>query len=288
MIKIKKANKLYNENLVLKNLNFSIESGNTYCLVGKNGSGKTTLINLILGIIKLNKGSIETNLNFKYDIGVMLQDDIFPQNIKVNEMINMHLSIYKKKKDFSQINTLLKKINLEGKINEYVTNLSGGQKRKLSFILSIIHNPKFIILDEPTTGMDFESIEQFIDIIKQLKKENKTILLITHDFYQIDEFVDEIDILRNGYIQKKYTVNEIKEQKVIEYGIVKESLTDSSDILFSTDTKVVVNHENKQSFEESNYKCIKGVDTYLRNLEIRDIFKSLSGEAKNENNYSTY
>lgn len=286
MIKIKNVSKSYNEKFVLKNLNFSIESGNAYCLVGKNGSGKTTLINLILRIIKLNTGEIETNLNYKHEIGVMLQHDIFPQNIKVNEMINMHLAIYKKKKETFQINTLLEKVNLEDKTNEYVNNLSGGQKRKLSFILSIIHDPKFIILDEPTTGMDFESIEQFIEIIRQLKKESKTILLITHDFYQIDEFVDEIDVLHDGYIQEIYKMNELKVKKVIEYDISKESLKDLSDTLFATDTKVVVNIENKKSFEESNQNNIKESNAFLRSMEIRDIFKALSGETKNDNNYA--
>ncbi|MDT1959059.1 ABC transporter ATP-binding protein [Carnobacterium divergens] len=273
LIEVKELTKKFGDQTVLNKLSVKIEAGNIYTLIGKNGAGKTTFIKSLLGMYKNTSGKILTNLDTKRDLGVMLQENIFPTNIKVGELIKLHLSFYKKKAD---VTALLEKVQLQNQKNKLVDDLSGGQKRRLSFLLAVAHDPKFIILDEPTTGMDFDSVRNFIINIKALKANGKTILMITHDFFQIEEFSDHLLILNAGEIEENILMNEMKNKKVLEVSLSKKvNQYEMQNILYQLDDHIVIVTDiNEEKFRERN-SSYEPMNIKVRNLEVSDIFKKL-------------
>ncbi|PER51983.1 ABC transporter ATP-binding protein [Bacillus thuringiensis] len=275
ILEIKNLRKEFDNLAVLKGVNTTIDEGEIISIIGKNGAGKSTLINLIVGMIKQDSGDIKYHINKKKDIGVMLQADNFPENMKVKELIKMHLSFYKKRKN---IESLLNMIQLENKKNAYIKDLSGGQKRRLSFLLAVAHDPKLIILDEPTNGMDLDSVENFWGNINHLKEEHKTILLVTHDLHQVDEFTDRVIILNAGEIKKDIKISDIKSSKVIEYTIHggnREEINEEDLLYGNNEGTYIINPERKTAFENNLKDKNIAFNNSIRKMEVKDIFRNV-------------
>ncbi|RHW49812.1 ABC transporter ATP-binding protein [Bombilactobacillus bombi] len=204
MLKIKNIHKTFKENSILKGVSFNIEKKDNIALLGNNGAGKSTLIRIISGEINPDIGLIETNLNFSADVGIMPQDDILISDLTVEEIVTLKLSMCRVKNN--NYMKWIEEVNLEQQAKNFIDSLSGGQKRRLSLLLSILNNPSMVFLDEPTTGMDLASVDNFW---KLMKEKNFTSVIITHDFNQIDNFFDRILILNEGIIASDITVDEI-------------------------------------------------------------------------------
>lgn len=210
MFEVKEIQKSYPNKEVLKGVSFSIEKGDRIAFLGNNGAGKSTLLKIIAGQIPANAGHIQTSLDYRTEIGMMPQGDILIEDLTVSEIVKLKGCM-----------NHLPKIDLEAALkkvsefrNQYVGGLSGGQKRRLSLLLTILNSPKLIFLDEPTTGMDLESVDDFWAL---LKKENFTSLIVTHDFNQIDHFFTKVLILKNGRIAAADSVTDIhRDGKTIE------------------------------------------------------------------------
>ena len=158
--------------------------GNIVGLIGENGAGKSTLLKLILGLIKREKGkiivlgseNINLNRNLLEDVGVILDENVIPENLNINQINNVMKSIYKKwdtKKYFDLIKRF--KLPLDKKIKKF----SKGMKMKLSLIVSIAHNPRLLILDEPTTGLDPVAREQILDMFLEFVQDSKNSILFS-------------------------------------------------------------------------------------------------------------
>ena len=106
---------------------------------------------------------------------------------------------------------------MSGEKDQLADSLSGGQKRRLSFLLSLIPEPKLLILDEPAAGMDYQSVEKFNAKIKRLKSEGRTILLVTHDLYQIESFADRILLLDSGVVKENISVADLNNEIVYQF-----------------------------------------------------------------------
>ncbi|ERJ79114.1 ABC transporter ATP-binding protein [Streptococcus sobrinus] len=194
-------------NKILQGISLSIEDGERIALLGSNGAGKTTLLKIISGQLKQNKGTINSKLDFQSEIGMMPQGDILIDDLKVKEIVN--LKAYMNRLREKNIDSLLEKVDLNDQKDKFVSSLSGGQKRRLSLLLAILNNPKLIFLDEPTTGMDLESVDKFWEL---LKKQDVTSVIVTHDFNQIDKFFTRVLILKNGKIFADEKVEVIHQQ----------------------------------------------------------------------------
>ncbi|WP_019777471.1 ABC transporter ATP-binding protein [Streptococcus sobrinus] len=194
-------------NKILQGISLSIEDGERIALLGSNGAGKTTLLKIISGQLKQNKGTINSKLDFQSEIGMMPQGDILIDDLKVKEIVN--LKAYMNRLREKNIDSLLEKVDLKDQQDKFVSSLSGGQKRRLSLLLAILNNPKLIFLDEPTTGMDLESVDKFWEL---LKKQDVTSVIVTHDFNQIDKFFTRVLILKNGKIFADEKVEVIHQQ----------------------------------------------------------------------------
>ena len=204
MFKVIEIKKSFKNKEVLKGVSFTVEEGDKVALLGNNGAGKSTLLKIIAGQLQANAGSIETTLDFQAEIGMMPQGDILIDDLKVGDLVL--LKCYTNQLEDIDIDALLKMVELEDFKNQYVLGLSGGQKRRLSLLLTILNEPRLIFLDEPTTGMDLESVDNFWHLLEEQKF---TSVVVTHDFNQIDHFFTKVLILKDGRIAAQESVEEI-------------------------------------------------------------------------------
>ena len=204
MFKVSEIKKSFKNKEVLKGVSFTIEEGDKVALLGNNGAGKSTLLKIIAGQLEANAGRIETPLDFQTEIGMMPQGDILIDDLKVGDLVL--LKCYMNQLEDIDIDALLKMVELEEFKNQYVLGLSGGQKRRLSLLLTILNEPRLIFLDEPTTGMDLESVDNFWHL---LEEQSFTSVVVTHDFNQIDHFFTKVLILKDGRIAAQENVEDI-------------------------------------------------------------------------------
>ena len=204
MFKVIEIKKSFKNKEVLKGVSFTVEEGDKVALLGNNGAGKSTLLKIIAGQLQANAGHIETPLDFQTEIGMMPQGDILIDDLKVGDLVL--LKCYMNQLEDIDIDALLKMVELEGFKNQYVMGLSGGQKRRFSLLLTILNEPRLIFLDEPTTGMDLESVDNFWHLLEEQKF---TSVVVTHDFNQIDHFFTKVLILKDGRIAAQESVEDI-------------------------------------------------------------------------------
>lgn len=212
MFEVEDIKKSFKTKEVLKGVSFFIDEGDKAALLGNNGAGKSTLLKIIAGQLIANSGEINTSLDFQTEIGMMPQGDILIDDLTVSDLV--YLKSKMNQIDNINVGEFLDMVELRDFKNHYVSGLSGGQKRRLSLLLTILNSPKLIFLDEPTTGMDLESVDNFW---KLLEKQNFTSVVVTHDFNQIDHFFTKVLILKDGRIAANELVENIhKAGKTIE------------------------------------------------------------------------
>lgn len=203
VIEVKNLIKKYKEFKAVDDISFEVYRGEIFGLIGENGAGKTTTLEIIEGLRKPTDGNItvlgydiKKNLKaIKSKIGIQLQSSAYYNYLKLGEIIELFASFYEKEVDAVE---LLKQVGLEEKKDEYVNNLSGGQKQRFSIVASLINNPDIVFLDEPTTGLDPISRRHLWDIISDIKKQNKTIVLTTHYMEEAEILCDRIGIMDGG------------------------------------------------------------------------------------------
>ena len=199
-LEVKHINKKYKNKVVLNDINFSIQSGEIVALIGKNGAGKSTLINIITKLIQQDSGQSKIFEKEKFDrnlIGVMMQENISLDRITVKEIIKLTRTYYRNPMSYQAILALSE---LQNYTNHPMDKLSGGQKRKLQFALTLAGNPDLIFLDEPTVGMDAESRTKFWKHIDELKKQGKTFLITSHYLEELEKVANRFIFLHNQRI----------------------------------------------------------------------------------------
>lgn len=230
MIEVKNLNRVIKGKQILKNVSLSVNKGEVIALVGPNGAGKTTLISCLTGLVRPTSGDIQLfgknpmNKKNKATMGVMLQDSTTLENIKVKELLTFFSSFYS---DPLSLEELLSLTGLEEQKNLYTTKLSGGQKRRLTFGLSIIGKPNLIFLDEPTTGMDVSSRKIFWEKIKTLTNQGKTIILTTHYLEEIEKVASRILLMKQGEIIHDGTMESIQKE-MLQNKITYQALDEMS------------------------------------------------------------
>ncbi|QIG37426.1 ABC transporter, ATP-binding protein (plasmid) [Ligilactobacillus salivarius] len=199
-LEVKNINKKYKNKIILNDINFSIQSGEIVALIGKNGAGKSTLINIITKLIQQDSGQSKIFEKEKFDrnlIGVMMQENISLDRITVKEIIKLTRTYYRNPMSYQAILALSE---LQNYTNHPMDKLSGGQKRKLQFALTLAGNPDLIFLDEPTVGMDAESRTKFWERIDELKKQGKTFLITSHYLEELEKVANRFIFLHNQRI----------------------------------------------------------------------------------------
>ncbi|PCF87942.1 ABC transporter ATP-binding protein [Staphylococcus intermedius] len=186
----------FGKNKVLDDVDFSVKKGEIVGLLGLNGQGKSTLIKILLGILKQSSGTVTRNIEFKQRCGVVLQEVAMPEKMKVKEWLELlkNDAMYPQDPD-----DVLKEVDLVNVKNQYCTRLSGGQKRRLQYAAALMNSPEFLVLDEPTIGMDVASKELFwAHMRSEAEAEKISVLLISHDLEEIAAFATRIVMLHEG------------------------------------------------------------------------------------------
>lgn len=200
-IQVRELKKSYGNDIVLKGLDFQIEKGEIFALLGVNGAGKTTTLECIEGLRKYDSGAIAIDGK----MGIQLQSSSLPAHIKPMEAIKLFAKWNRTKIDYAMLNGLgIKEIEKK----QYI-QLSTGQKRRSHLALALINNPDIIFLDEPTAGLDVEGRLSLHEQIQRLKSNGKTIVLASHDMAEVETLCDRIAILNNGKIVFCGTASEL-------------------------------------------------------------------------------
>ncbi|XP_050548811.1 ABC transporter G family member 23-like isoform X2 [Daktulosphaira vitifoliae] len=214
MLQISNAFKKLDKNkIVINNFSMTVPSGCIYGLLGPSGCGKTTLLNSILGVQHLDSGTINLQVESLSDIGYMPQDICLDQYITVNETLTYFGILYKIDNDTIKSRTQdLKKILEIDFLNSFIKDLSGGQRRRVSLAVCLLHDPKLIILDEPTVGLDLIlSVNIWNHFVNLAKNNGKTIIITTHYIQEASQ-ADKIGFMRNGKILKECSPKSLLDQ----------------------------------------------------------------------------
>lgn len=271
-LEVKNINKKYKNKVVLNDINFSIQSGEIVALIGKNGAGKSTLINIITKLIQQDSGQSKIFEKEKFDrnlIGVMMQENISLDRITVKEIIKLTRTYYRNPMSYQAILALSE---LQNYTNHPMDKLSGGQKRKLQFALTLAGNPDLIFLDEPTVGMDAESRTKFWERIDELKKQGKTFLITSHYLEELEKVANRFIFLHNQRIIFDGSLNEMgKQLKKVQVTFNSELIEDIFNKLPAVLRVSELNHHYTLITSDVN-SLITQLVPYLSaidNLEIR-------------------
>lgn len=209
-ILVQDLDKSFGEVHAVNDVSFEINQGEIFSLLGPNGAGKTTTINMISGLLSPDAGQIwlmghalaENPKAAKADLGVVPQEIALYEDISARANLNFWSKMYGLRGQAltDRVNAVLDLIGLEERDSGAVEKFSGGMKRRLNVGVALLHQPKVIIMDEPTVGIDPQSRRKILDSVKQLREQGVTILYTTHYMEEAQELSDRIAIMDHGKI----------------------------------------------------------------------------------------
>jgi ABC-2 type transport system ATP-binding protein len=220
-IVVENVSKKYGSLLALKNVSFSIKSGEIVGFIGPNGAGKTTTMKIICGIMAPNQGRVkvrdydvfDNSVAVKKLIGYLPENNPLYNDLFISEYLHYLAGIYKLGKDSgSRINEAISLTGLKSEINKRIGELSKGFRQRVGLAQAILHNPDVLILDEPTSGLDPNQIIEIRNLIFEMGKK-KTIMLSTHIMQEVEAICDRVIIINNGEI-----VADDKAKNIQSYG----------------------------------------------------------------------
>ena len=186
-------------------INLTIQKGEIFGLLGPNGAGKTTTLEMLEGLNEIDGGTVvidgidvkKSPYEVKKIIGVQLQSNEYFDRLNLSDLLILFANLYSTSVD---PNELLAKVNLEDKLQAKPDDLSGGQKQRFSIACALVHKPKILFLDEPTTGLDPQAKRNLWNLAKDLNADNMTIVLTTHNMEEAEFLCDRIAIMDKGLI----------------------------------------------------------------------------------------
>ncbi|MDP4121033.1 MAG: ABC transporter ATP-binding protein [Bacillota bacterium] len=208
MLKVSNLCFSYSDKPILKNISFNVKEGELFALLGVNGAGKSTTINIICTLIDKKSGEVfvngyslgKENDNIRKSLGVVFQGNVLDNMLTAEENLLCRASFYglSQPKAKKRISDLAKNLSMESFLNQHYGELSGGQRRKCDIARALITEPRILILDEPTTGLDPQSRIDLWDTIEQIRKSEKMTVLLTTHYMEEASNADKIAIIDNG------------------------------------------------------------------------------------------
>jgi len=250
MLVIENLKKSYDGVEAVKDISFSVGEGDIYGFLGPNGAGKTTTIRMIMGIIRPDEGLIalngnDINTHNRHNLGYLPEDRGLYQKQRIADILYYFCSLrgINKTDAKEKISFWLSRFGLENQKSRKVEELSKGNQQKVQFILSLIHDPDFVILDEPFTGLDPLNQLLLKEVIQEKQSEGKTIIFSTHQMEQVERLCNNICLINDGNIIVEGSLNEIRKMHSNEAVEVYFSGNVSSDEAskFLNDVEIVGN-----------------------------------------------
>ncbi|MBC1291667.1 ABC transporter ATP-binding protein [Listeria booriae] len=213
--------KNYHSFQALKDINFHVDSGAFFAMIGANGAGKSTLLDILTKRIPASQGTVlinnqdisKTDANYFRDIGIVFQDHVLDDelSIETNMMIRAQMH-YKKAQAKERVFEMLDFIGMREIAKRRYKQLSGGQKRKIDIAVTLLHYPKILFLDEPTTGVDVQSRQDIWKMIAQIRSEHQVTIFLTTHYLEEAEIAEQMILLNRGEIVAQGTPTELKQQ----------------------------------------------------------------------------
>ncbi|GAC1381101.1 MAG: hypothetical protein NVSMB45_05360 [Ginsengibacter sp.] len=205
---VNNLNVSYGKFSAVKDVSFEVMPGEIFGLLGPNGAGKTSTLSAIEGLLKPDSGKVvignfdinEQPLHARANMGVQLQSTSFQPELNVKEIINLFAGLHGLKLSHDKLNDLLKEIKLDEAGSKRFGQLSGGQQQRVSLVISTIHDPSLVLMDEPTTGLDPQSRRQLWERMESIRDKGHAILLTTHSMEEAEAVCDRIAIIDHGAI----------------------------------------------------------------------------------------
>jgi ABC-2 type transport system ATP-binding protein len=214
ILSIKNLKKYYQDVKAVNGVSFEIEKGVCFGLLGPNGAGKTTTIEVIEGILNPTSGKItykgfDRDYRYKEQIGIQFQNTELPQFLTVEETLRTFKALYNNKMD---LDFIIEICNLKDIWKRDNRKISGGQKQRLLLAMALVNDPELLFLDEPTTGLDPQARRHLWEIVENIKKNNKTIILTTHYMEEAEILCDYLAIIDHGKIVEKGATRDLMEK----------------------------------------------------------------------------
>lgn len=215
ILQVENLVKRYGEVEAVRGVSFSVEEGEVFGLLGPNGAGKTSTVEVLEGLRERDGGSVSVcgmdperdSQALKHEIGAALQSTALPDKLRVMEALRLFASFYKRRRNPEE---LLERFGLKEKRNAFYSQLSGGQKQRLALAMALVNDPRLLFLDEPTAGLDPQVRREIYDIIEELKREKKTILMTTHYIEEAERLCDRVAIIDHGKVIALGSPRELK------------------------------------------------------------------------------
>lgn len=205
IVQVKGLRKTYRTTIAIDDISFDVHEGEIFGMVGPNGAGKTTTIECLEGLRKPDAGTIcvlgvdphKAGQSLCLRAGMQLQQSNLPDRMKVWEALDLYASFYPTTIDWKE---LLTQLGLDEKYNTPFSKLSGGQKQRLFIALALLPDPQLVFLDELTTGLDPQARHAIWDLVRDVRKRGKTVILTTHFMEEAERLCDRVAILDHGRI----------------------------------------------------------------------------------------
>ncbi len=283
VLKCKNLSKKMKNKIIVSDINFELEEKDILGFVGPNGAGKTTIIKLILGLYKKTTGSVIIN-NYNLDndfansisnVGAIIENPDSYMYMSGLDNLMLSAKIYSISKD--RVNEVVKLVGLQDSIKMKVSKYSLGMRQRLGIAQAIIHNPKILILDEPTNGLDPNGIIQLNCLLKKLSKQGMSIIISSHILSELDSLCNKFCFVKNGTIIAYKTKNELRRKKDVDDYIFELSNNSLENILSTYE--IIDDNHIKISTKKKNINNV--IKTLLNNkINIYEIKRESSSLEK--------
>src|SRR5215471_12704152 len=219
LVEIDRVTKTFGSKVALDSVSFAVPSGQICGLLGPNGAGKTTLFRLLMGILKATEGNLsvdgrdafEERVEVKRLIGFLPDEPVFYSYLSGREVLELSAAMHglDVSSTMTRIGPIMAQLRLSEDIDNYAEDYSRGMKKKLGLLLAMLHEPKLLVLDEPTNGLDVESTHLFYDLIFETARQGTTVLFSTHLMDHVTRLCSHAVIINEGTLVAKGSLEEL-------------------------------------------------------------------------------
>lgn len=295
IIEIKNLKKYFGNTKAVDDISFSVEEGELFAFLGLNGAGKSTTINILVGVLErdcgecfVNGSSVDNMHKILPNIGIVFQSSVLDKNLSVYDNLRYRAMLYgMNRKEFEEnLEYFINKLDLKQILKKQLDKLSGGQRRKIDIVRALLHKPKILILDEPTTGLDPKTRKLVWDMINEFRKTTGLTVLLTTHYMEEASIADNVVIIDAGKIVAEGSPLSLKNKfasdyiKAYKYDNNILEVLDNSNIPYKKDKKCLEikfkNTDEAKNFLVEHSALFKDLEIVKGSMD--DVFLAVTGK----------